>query len=136
MVESSPIKYPVTTDGAGRPGHLGRATRCRACAAWTSGATWVSKRLRHVWATSALDQGALPRKRLRPESVTRASTWRSKAESVWASWQSSKASRTISKYLRWGLLKQAWKDAANWRRRGSMHIIGTRIAYLRGLRRC
>src|ERR687885_1324519 len=42
------------------------------------------------------------------------------------------ANRTISKDLCCGVLKQGRNAAAKWRSRPSIHIIGTRIAHLRG----
>src|SRR3712207_8956074 len=47
-----------------------------------------SKRFRQVWATSAVDHGAWARKRLRPDKVACATTWRTKPVSVRDSWQS------------------------------------------------
>ena len=65
-------------------------------------------------------------------SVAWTATWRSKADSVFASWQCSRANRTISKYLCCGRLKQERNVAAHSWSRPSIHIIGTRIAHAHG----
>src|SRR3954471_10479496 len=83
-------------------------------------------------ATAAGAQGARARKRERPASERPKQTARCKPEQVAASRQSSTASSTVTKYWAWGWLKQERNRAANWRKRGSAHIMGVGIVVLQG----
>src|SRR5947208_10995746 len=100
--------------------------------ACTAGASWRRKWAVHTPARSALDQGARARKRERPARERPKQTARCKPEQVAASRQSNRASSTVTKYCNWGLLKQERKQSANWRKRGSAHIMGVGIVVLQG----
>src|SRR6266852_5549078 len=66
IVESSPIRYPVTTGCLGRPRCLGCSWRCRCSSAATCGCIVSRKCLSQRSATAAASQGASEKKRLSP----------------------------------------------------------------------
>jgi hypothetical protein len=109
IVESSPIKYPVTTGGLGRPGRLDCAWRCRCCSASISGCIVSRKCFSQCSTRAAACQGACARNWLNPAKLGPAATWRSSPRSVRLPSQSISPSSTVTKYWHWTpLWLQGW----------------------------
>ena len=82
IVESSPIRYPVTKGTLGRPRRFGCFCRRRACSAFTRGSIAGRQSLSHCLAVSRSSQGAYKRKRLSPARLLASATCRNSPSSV------------------------------------------------------